>query len=76
MGDPNVEANWVRIGMFGGGKAQNGGYAPGPNIWLRARTCGLKGHGGVERPGEDHGGVRARGGGTRKLRLPRRRPPT
>jgi predicted nucleic acid-binding protein len=32
LADPNVEANWTRVGMFGGGKAQNGGYAPGTNI--------------------------------------------
>jgi hypothetical protein len=43
LSDPNVEANWTRVGMFGGGKAQNGGYAPGTTIWLRARTCGLQG---------------------------------
>jgi hypothetical protein len=40
LADPNVEVNWRRVGMFGGGKAQQGGYVP---VWLRARTCGLKG---------------------------------
>jgi hypothetical protein len=43
LADPNVEANWTRVGMFSGGKAQNGGYTPGTTVWLRVRTCGLQG---------------------------------
>ncbi|MEQ1862579.1 MAG: hypothetical protein ABMA13_21880 [Chthoniobacteraceae bacterium] len=43
LGDPNVEANWVHAGMFGGGKATLGGIAPGALVWIRVRTCGNKG---------------------------------
>src|SRR5207248_2203925 len=34
-------------------------FTPGTVIWVRVRTVGLKGrHGRLERPGEDHGGVK------------------
>ena len=42
-GDPAVEANWDHAGMFGGGKATIGSLTPGALIWIRVRTCGLKG---------------------------------
>ena len=42
-GDPTVEANWTHAGMFGGGKATLGSLTPGALVWVRIRTCGLKG---------------------------------
>jgi hypothetical protein len=42
-GDPNVEANWVHMGMFSGGKATVSGIIPGTTVWVRIRTVGLKG---------------------------------
>jgi hypothetical protein len=42
-GDPAVEANWQHAGMFGGGKATIGSLTPGALLWIRVRTCGLKG---------------------------------
>ena len=42
-GDPTVEANWQHAGMFGGGKATIGSLTPGALVWIRVRTCGLKG---------------------------------
>ena len=43
IGDPNVEANWHFAGMFSGGKATLGGFAPGTILWVRVRTAGIKG---------------------------------
>jgi hypothetical protein len=42
-GDPAVEANWTHAGMFGGGKATIGSLTSGALVWIRVRTCGLKG---------------------------------
>ena len=42
-GDPAVEANWQHAGMFRGGKATIGSLTPGALVWIRVRTCGLKG---------------------------------
>ena len=42
IGDPNVEANWHFAGMFSGGKATLGGFAPGTILWVRVRTAGAK----------------------------------
>jgi hypothetical protein len=42
-GDPAVEANWEHAAMVGGGKATIGSLTPGALIWIRVRTCGLKG---------------------------------
>jgi hypothetical protein len=42
-GDPAVEANWAHAGMLRGGKATLTGLTPGALIWIRVRTCGLKG---------------------------------
>ena len=42
-GDPAVEANWEHAGMFRGGKATIGSLTPGGLVWIRVRTCGLKG---------------------------------
>ena len=38
-----MEANWQHGGMFGGGKATLGSLTPGALVWIRLRTCGLKG---------------------------------
>ena len=43
LGDPNTAADWHPAGMFSGGKATLGGFTPGANVWVRVRTCGLKG---------------------------------
>ena len=39
--DPNIESNWVDVGMFSGGKANLAGFAHGTTIWVRVRTVGL-----------------------------------
>jgi hypothetical protein len=57
-GDPNVEANWHEAGMFSGGKATLSGLAPGTTLWVSVCTAGIRRHGRLEGPGEDHGGVR------------------
>jgi hypothetical protein len=57
-GDPGVEANWVTVGIFTGGKANLRGIIPGTTIWVRARTIGLRNvMGAWERHGKDDGGV-------------------
>ncbi len=43
IGDPNVEANWMMVGTFQGGKASITGITPGTVLWVRVRTIGLKG---------------------------------
>ena len=43
LGDPNTAADWHPAGMFSGGKATLGGFTPGANVWVRVRTCGLRG---------------------------------
>jgi hypothetical protein len=42
-GDPSVDANWHTVGMFSGGKAELTGIAPKTDLYVRVRTCGLKG---------------------------------
>lgn len=42
-GDPNVEANWKTVGLFSGGKANLNGFTPGSTVWIRIRTCGIRG---------------------------------
>lgn len=41
--DPNDETKWTTAGLFTGGKAQLGCFAPGTVVWVRVRTVGLKG---------------------------------
>jgi hypothetical protein len=42
-GDPNEEAGWRTVGLFSGGKAEISGLTPKSDIWVRVRTCGIKG---------------------------------
>jgi hypothetical protein len=78
IGDPNVEANWTTVGIFQGGKAVISGITPGTVLWVRVRidpACRPRSisqsldcrpqrrDGRLERPREDHGGVRGREGG-------------
>ena len=37
-GDPNIEAGWSDVGMFGGGKALADGLTVGSTVWFRVRT--------------------------------------
>jgi len=58
-GDPDVEANWHNAGLFSGGEATISGITPGNRpLGARAPRRPQGGHGRLERPGEDHGGVR------------------
>ena len=53
-------ADWKPAGMFGG-KGILAGFTPGSTVWVRVRTCGLKGvMGHLERPGQVDGDIRLR----------------
>jgi len=41
--DPNSESDWKPAGIFSGGRAVLTGLTPGTNVWVRVRTCGVKG---------------------------------
>jgi len=41
-GDPNVEVDWIKRGMFRGGRVNLSDLPPGEVVWVRVRTVGLK----------------------------------
>jgi hypothetical protein len=42
-GDPSLDANWHDAGTFSGGRADLAGLTVGAMLWVRVRTCGIKG---------------------------------